>query len=328
MLNDELEQNFRMTIEDLKQKSKPEKRKFKVRFNKPPRYIKLKYIRHNYKLEEKEYSDSINFGLNSIDNSKYASTVFIKDGLTSNSGIKEENIDEIQENVKYSMLTLVGEISRYMNIEAKLISKILRESEDGESFVLEKVNQYNDILYDIIVPKIFNTLYEVKSETESLERDVLLLKEPKDSGYYEFSSNPEMVVKESDNDVEKYKSKSFHADTYCFDSNPEKRFFYQYLKSNKVKNIYFTGMFTSNQSDFYIQYIDPDTNRLRRYYPDFIAKMEDGSYQIIEVKGDNKIDDIVVKAKKDAAMEVAAESSMEYKIFAGSTIMKKNVIDN
>ena len=36
-------------------------------------------------------------------------------------------------------------------------------------------------------------------------------------------------------------------------------------------------MFTSNQSDFYIQYIDPDTNRLRRYYPDFIAKMEDGS---------------------------------------------------
>jgi type III restriction enzyme len=215
-----------------------------------------------------------------------------------------------------------------MNIEAKLISKILRESEDGESFVLEKVNQYNDILYDIIVPKIFNTLYEVKSETESLERDVLLLKEPKDSGYYEFSSNPEMVVKESDNDVEKYKSKSFHADTYCFDSNPEKRFFYQYLKSNKVKNIYFTGMFTSNQSDFYIQYIDPDTNRLRRYYPDFIAKMEDGSYQIIEVKGDNKIDDIVVKAKKDAAMEVAAESSMEYKIFAGSTIMKKNVIDN
>jgi type III restriction enzyme len=328
ILNDELEQNFRMTIEDLKQKSKPEKRKFKVRFNKPPRYIKLKYIRHNYKLEEKEYSDSINFGLNSIDNSKYASTVFIKDGLTSNSGIKEENIDEIQENVKYSMLTLVGEISRYMNIEAKLISKILRESEDGESFVLEKVNQYNDILYDIIVPKIFNTLYEVKSETESLERDVLLLKEPKDSGYYEFSSNPEMVVKESDNDVEKYKSKSFHADTYCFDSNPEKRFFYQYLKSNKVKNIYFTGMFTSNQSDFYIQYIDPDTNRLRRYYPDFIAKMEDGSYQIIEVKGDNKIDDIVVKAKKDAAMEVAAESSMEYKIFAGSTIMKKNVIDN
>ena len=298
ILNDELEQNFRMTIEDLKQKSKPEKRKFKVRFNKPPRYIKLKYIRHNYKLEEKEYSDSINFGLNSIDNSKYASTVFIKDGLTSNSGIKEENIDEIQENVKYSMLTLVGEISRYMNIEAKLISKILRESEDGESFVLEKVNQYNDILYDIIVPKIFNTLYEVKSETESLERDVLLLKEPKDSGYYEFSSNPEMVVKESDNDVEKYKSKSFHADTYCFDSNPEKRFFYQYLKSNKVKNIYFTGMFTSNQSDFYIQYIDPDTNRLRRYYPDFIAKMEDGSYQIIEVKGDNKIDDIVVKARK------------------------------
>ncbi len=328
ILDDELKQNFRMSIEDLKRKNKPEKRKYKVRFNKPPRYIKLKYIRHNYNLEEKEYSGSINFELRSIDNSKYASTVYIKDGLTSYSGIKEENIDEIQDNVKYSMLTLTGEISRYMNIEAKLISKILRESNDGESLILEKVNQYNDVLYDIIIPKIFNTLYEVKSETETLERDVLLLKEPEDSGYYEFSSNPELVVCEADWEVQKYKSKSFHANTYCFDSNPEKRFFYQYLKSNKVKNIFFTGMFTSNQSDFYIQYIDPDTNRLRRYYPDFIAKMEDGSYQIIEVKGDNKIDDIVVKAKEDAAMEVAAESSMEYKIFAGSTIMNKNVIDN
>ena len=42
ILNDELKQNFRMTIEDLKQKNKPEKKKVKVRYNKPARYIKLK----------------------------------------------------------------------------------------------------------------------------------------------------------------------------------------------------------------------------------------------------------------------------------------------
>lgn len=60
-------------------------------------------------------------------------------------------------------------------------------------------------------------------------------------------------------------------------------------------------MFTSNQGDLSVQYYDPESKRLRKYYPDFLALMEDGSYQLIEVKGDNKIDDEVVLAKKAAA---------------------------
>lgn len=33
------------------------------------------------------------------------------------------------------------------------------------------------------------------------------------------------------------------------------------------------------------------------YYPNFLALMEDGTYQLTEVKGDKKIDDAVAKAK-------------------------------
>lgn len=55
--------------------------------------------------------------------------------------------------------------------------------------------------------------------------------------------------------------------------------------------------------------------------------MEDGSYQIVEVKGDNKIDDKVVLAKQKAATEMAGASQMEYRMFAGSEIMNSNVID-
>lgn len=51
---------------------------------------------------------------------------------------------------------------------------------------------------------------------------------------------------------------------------------------------------------------DPESGRIRKYYPDFFAKMSDGTYQLIEVKGDHMIDDTVVKAKKDAAEEMAA----------------------
>ena len=66
---------------------------------------------------------------------------------------------------------------------------------------------------------------------------------------------------------------------------------------------------------------------IRHYYPDFLAEMEDGSYQIVEVKGDDKIDDKVVLAKQQAAVEMAGASQMEYRMLAGSVIMTSNVID-
>lgn len=112
-----------------------------------------------------------------------------------------------------------------------------------------------------------------------------------------------------------------------FDSKPEKECFLQYISSNKVKEIYFTGMFTSNQGDLSVQYYDPESKRLRKYYPDFLALMEDGSYQLIEVKGDNKIDDEVVLAKKAAAEEMAVASGVHYLMYAGSTLMKSNVLE-
>ena len=122
-------------------------------------------------------------------------------------------------------------------------------------------------------------------------------------------------------------TKSFHADTYCFDSKPERECFLQCISNNKVKGIYFTGMFTSNQGDLSVQYYDPESKRLRKYYPDFLALMEDGSYQLIEVKGDNKIDDEVVLAKKEAAEETAVASGVKYLMYAGSTLMKSNVLE-
>lgn len=94
-----------------------------------------------------------------------------------------------------------------------------------------------------------------------------------------------------------------------------------------TKEIYFTGMFTSNQGDLSVQYYDPESKRLRKYYPDFLALMEDGSYQLIEVKGDNKIDDEVVLAKKAAAEEMAVASGIHYLMYAGSTLMKSNVLE-
>lgn len=193
--------------------------------------------------------------------------------------------------------------------------------------IMRELLSDNEILNDVIVPGVFHALYEVKSELHTEDKELVLLKEPKDAGYYEFSAKDELVI------TNQYKAltqeqiaKSFHADTYCFDSKPEKECFLQYITNSKIKEVYFTGMFTANQGDLSVQYYDPESGRIRHYYPDFLAKLEDGSYQLIEVKGDNKIDDTVVKAKAAAAQEMAVASGIEYKMYAGSEIMTTHIL--
>jgi hypothetical protein len=327
-LNDELDKNFNMEIKDLKNKDKKEKQSYKIKVMPPPRYLTIKSIRREYSLEEKEYVEPIDFKLSELDKEKYKATIYRKDSLRYDKSIKETESNDIREQVQYSTFSLVGEISRYLNISPLLLSKIIRESVDGEDEIISLVNTYNEVLHDVIIPKIFHSLYEVKFEIISEDKKLELLKEPKDAGYYEFKCTPELVIKNTDTAIKALSYRSFHADTYCFDSRPEKECFLQYLTNEeKVSEIYFTGMFTSNQGDLSIQYIDPESGRIRSYYPDFLAKMTDGRYQLIEVKGDNKIEDINVRAKADAAREIATESEMEYIIYAGSRLMTSNVLE-
>ena len=87
-------------------------------------------------------------------------------------------------------------------------------------------------------------------------------------------------------------------------------------------------MFTSNQGDLSVHYYDPESKRVRQYYPDFLALMEDGTYQLIEVKGDHMIDNEVVLAKKEAAEEMSIASGIRYLIYASSILMKQNVLQD
>lgn len=192
---------------------------------------------------------------------------------------------------------------------------------------IEAVNKYNEILDEVIVPTIFHALFEVKANMKTEDKELVLLREPKDAGYYEFSANDDLVITNCFGGfTPEQVAKSFHADTYCFDSLPEKECFMQYITNKRIKEVYFTGMFTANQGDLSVQYYDPESGRIRHYYPDFLVKLDDGSYQLIEVKGDNKIDDTVVKAKAAAAYEMAVASGVEYKMYAGSEIMKTHIL--
>lgn len=328
-LDDELHKNFNMEIKDIKSHSSDDRHKYKVRVLPPPRTITLKRIWHDYTLREKEYTDPVDFKLAGADLSKYRSVVYEGDSLARDTTIKEKTVDYLQDNMRYSEFSLAGEVARYLNISCILAARILRESVDGIDVILEVVNRYNAVLYDYIIPVVFHALFGVMSELKMEDKELVLLREPKDAGYYEFSAKDDLVL------TDRYPGftpeqikKSFHADTYCFDSAPEKECFMQYITSAKVQEVYFTGMFTSNQGDLSVHYYDPESGRIRQYYPDFLAKMADGSYQLIEVKGDNKIDDVVVKAKQAAAEEMAVASGVQYLMYSGSRIMSTHVLED
>lgn len=327
-LDDELHKNFNMEIKDIKNPSGTERHKYQVRVLPPPRTITLKRVWHEYSLHEKEYGAPVDFKLRNADLSKYRSVMYEGDSLARDTTVKEKTVDYLQNNMKYSPFSLAGEVARYLNISCVLASRILRESVDGQDVILDAVNRYNAILDDYIIPAVFHALFEVTSQLRTEDKELVLLREPKDAGYYEFSAKDDLVL------THRYPGftaaqikKSFHADTYCFDSAPEKECFMQYITSGKVQEVYFTGMFTSNQGDLSVHYYDPESGRIRQYYPDFLAKMADGSYQLIEVKGDNKIDDVVVKAKQAAAEEMAAASGVKYLMYPGSVVMSTHILD-
>jgi hypothetical protein len=325
ILADELDKNFNMSLRDLK-KTDANSKRYKVRVLPPQRKIKLKRIWREYSLLEKSYLTPIDFELSAVDYSKYAAVMYEKD-ISNDMSTKATNIDALKNRIQFSSFTLVGEIARYMNISCLLAARIIKESIDGEKAILEAANRYNEILDDVIIPRIFHTLFEVKSQVKTEDRELILLKEPKEGGYYEFSAKPDLVITNKDQNLKPVDvDKSFHADTYCFDSKPEKECFYQYLKSKKVKKVYFTGMFTSDQGDLAIQYYDPVARRVRHYYPDFYAEMENGSYQIIEVKRDDMIDEESVKAKTEAATIMATHSGVEYKMYPASVVMKRIIL--
>ena len=328
ILDDELKKNFRTSIEELTVKKDKKRKKVPVRVKEPPKTLRMNRLHYKYTLETKTYDKRISFGLKEMETENYDATMYVKDGLTTASVVRESNANYMVSKVKYSEITLVTEVARYFpDVRCTEIARILRESEEGMQVILDAVNEHNEIIYDKIVPIVFETLYSVDKEIVKENVDVKLLKKPKEGGYYEFSGNEDLIVTQDSDDsvIVKNNGKSFHADTYVFDSKPELQLFLQLLANEHVKQTYFTGMFTADQTDFYVPYVDPESNRLRKYYPDFLVEMDDGKYLILEVKGDHMIDDPIVKAKEAAAEEIAVESSMKYEMIKGTDIMEGKV---
>ncbi len=322
VLNAELNKNFNMTIEEMSSGDKPERREYQVRMVPPERKVTISRLRHRYDVEMSIPTGPVSFGLSEVDMAAYDAVKYEKLRLATDLAVTEQSVGTLSEQTRYTRIMLVAEIARNLGptVKCSQIDRILDESKEGIGSILEAVNAHNEVLYEHIIPKLNSQIYRVTPRVEATSEEVVLLRAPKDSGFYSFKARPELVSVEYDDQFSQSHVQSFHADTYCFDSKPEKQYFLQSMFSDKVAEVYFTGMFTSGQGDLVIQYCDPETYRIRSYYPDFYVVMRDGKIKLIEIKGDNKIDDPVVLAKAEAASEMASHSAIEYEMWPGSWV--------
>ena len=322
ILNSELEENFRLTVDELN-KIKDEKETVEVHLVPPPVKIKLKRIKKLHQLKEKKLVENIDLQIDCQELNEFVQKYKItRENQKLLDNRKSEKIDYtfIKEQRKYSSLTLVFEIARYLNKSPLLLKRVLETTVQGINLILEKVNEYNELIYDWIIPRLFREFYEIEEYEKKEEEEIELIKEPKD-GFYKVKVKKDNLACLYDDKYSSFKDKSFHLDNYCFDSKPENEFFWRMLNNEKIEKIWFTGMFKQEQSNFVINYIDPESNTVRNYYPDFLLYLKDKTYLIIEVKGDHQMDDAIVKAKEEYADKIASVNRMKYKLVKSSEVL-------
>lgn len=318
ILDDELQQNFRITTDELGPKKSDTSVTVEVTAIPPPVIIHLKRHQELYRTIKKDEPDILSFDLSDAAMEQFKVTLERRTHLK-NKRSSVEDITDRQSHKTYSKLTLVGELARYFSgdeISAFDIEDALKASNVGLNAILTVVNTANDFIYDVLIPHLFHAFFEVEKFQNSSEEQVELIR-----GYNDASNRlPTITFKAQEHliasrDYPKFdgkRSKSFHLDTYCFDSNPEVEFFERVLSDDRTTKIYFTGMLVHGQSGFQVYYIHPDSHTVCNYHPDFLVYRDDGKAHLIEIKSNWKKDDPVVLAKKEAAEKLAEGNHFEY----------------
>jgi hypothetical protein len=318
ILDDELQQNFRVTTEELGPKKNDTSVTVEVTAVPPPVIIKMKRHRELYRTVKKEQPDTLTLDVSDAAMEQFKITLQTRTHLKDKPS-SVEDITDRQSHKTYSKITLVGELARYFSgdqISAFDVEDALANTNVSFDDILAVVNKANDFIYDVLVPHLFHAFFEVEKFQNSVEEEVELIRGYNDQSNrlptFTFKAQEHLIARRDYPEFYGKRSKSFHLDTYCFDSNPEVDFFQRVLGDDRTTNIYFTGMLVHGQSGFQVYYIHPESHTVCNYHPDFLVYRDDGKAHIIEVKSNWKRDDPVVLAKKEAAEKLAEGNQFEY----------------
>lgn len=320
ILKDELQQNFRVTTDEIGPKKTDDSETYTVTAVPPPIVLTITRRRQLFQTKRKDEPEKLAFDLSDAALEQYRATLRRRKAV--NAAIAEqEDVTDRLDNRKFSDYTLVAEVARYFagdGVSPFDISAMLEATEAGLPRLVETVNMSNDVLYDLVIPAVFAALFEIKTFDDPVEEQIELVKgynpETNRVPSFTFRAKPHLVASRDFPQYAGTRHRTFHLDHYCFDSQPEIDFFEKVLKLNDGDKIYFTGMLVHGQSGFRVNYIHPESHTVCNYYPDFLILREDGSTHLVEVKSAWKSDDPVVVAKKEAAERLAEGSRFHYSL--------------
>jgi len=320
ILKDELQQNFRVTTDEIGPKKTDDSETYIVTAVPPPVVLTITRRRQLFQTRRKDEPEKLAFDLSDAALEQYRATLRRRKAV--NAAIEEqEDVTERLDNRKFSEYTLVAEIARYFagdSVSPFDISAMLEATDAGLPRLVEAVNMSNDVLYDLVIPAVFRALFEIKTFDDPVEEQIELVKgynpETNRVPSFTFRAKPHLVASRDFPQYAATRHRTFHLDHYCFDSQPEIDFFEKVLKLNDGDKIYFTGMLVHGQSGFRVNYIHPESHTVCNYYPDFLILREDGSTHLVEVKSAWKANDPVVVAKREAAERLAEGSRFHYSL--------------
>lgn len=327
ILNKELQENFNITLEDMRSAGE-EADVAEVRIVKKAIKVKVRKVHKLYDMKRKQIPEHVDLELDKVDVDRYRVIRSERNIYDLTKERRKEDITSSVEKREFSPFTLVGEIARYLQMSPLEIKGILQDSKDGIDDICKRVNEFNEILYDEVIPRLFKDIYDIQEYKKEEEVELELVKDPKEKGQdcYRVKYKHGLLASYNSDEYKDYRDKTFNVDNYCFDSHPEFEMFWTLLHDERLSKVWFTGMLTAGQTEFVINYIDPESNTVRSYYPDFLVQKQDGSYVIVEVKGDNMIDNAIVQAKKEYAKQMASASSMEYVMIPGTKAKERILI--
>jgi hypothetical protein len=323
LLDDELKANLNMTVQDLSQAGKGDNTSniYQVRVTEPIFKLKLSKKRDVFTLQKNLHVKGVDFKWSEVDTEDYH--IKLTQWALSRPTVKlgTEDVTSLRDKREYSSLMLVAEIARYLNLSPLEIEDILLESTPALDELVGHVNEFNELLHDRIIPYLFSSLYTLTRYTNEEEQEIELIRRPEaPKTYYEMRGREHLVALLDSTGYQNEGKRSFHVDTYIFDSKPELALFDSLLEQGDIDKVFFTGMFTAGQSEFRFHYIDPDSHTVRCYYPDFLVIHKDGRIGVIEVKGERWLGDAVTKAKTQYASSAIAGQNAYYKLIAGKAV--------
>lgn len=321
MLDQELHENYKLTVDELK-KDGPSKQRVEVRPVRPIPRLEVRRKRHLWELKVVAAPSALDLDFSAELVERYRVLRTIQTGLRGDGREVTTRFEAVDmEDREHSRMTVVAEIARYLNRSPIAIEDVFEKTPDLLDLVVEWVSRHNELLHDYVIPTVFRALYTLEAWEKEVVSSIALVREPPGQppdDCYVVHALPEMIRAASDHAEG---TRSFHVDHYCFDSKPELQFFVDAVSaSDDISEVYFTGMLTHGQTDFYVDYIDPYQHSLRHYYPDFVVRLKNGNWLVVEVKGDNKLEDPIVEAKARFARELADSSRMVYRVVPASEV--------